>query len=254
MQIDGSTFIISGASSRLGAAVARMIVDEGGRVGLLDLDEAVGKTLEAELGRSSFFHKTDVTVAAQVQRAVDVCVSRFGGLDGAVCCASAPALEGVVDESSPRALEDFAHALAVNVIGAFNVAVLAARAIARRDLDEDGERGVIVMTAVSAVADAQSGRAARAASSAGVAGMTPSIAREFADSGIRVMTIAPGIFEAPAAEGVAPKIVEPAVRSAPAPQRLGRPTEFARLVRDICENRMLSGSVISLDGAARAPR
>ena len=162
MQIDGSAFVITGAASRFGAAVARMIVDEGGRVGLIDLDEAAGKKLEAELGDSDLFLKTDVAAPVEIQRGIDMCAAHFGGIDGAVCCAAARD-EPRPDETSVAGLARFADAVNVGLAGAFTVGQLAAQAIGRRDLDEDSERGVIVLSALLSVGETSAGLATRAA-------------------------------------------------------------------------------------------
>jgi NAD(P)-dependent dehydrogenase (short-subunit alcohol dehydrogenase family) len=250
MQIDGSAFVISGAASRVGTAVARMIVDEGGRVGLIDLDEAAGRKLEAELGGSGVFHKADVAIPAEVERAIDVCIARFGGVDGAICCALQASGEKGREEPSGAALGRFAEALTVGLIGVFNVAQLAARAIGRRGLDEEGERGVIVMSALSTSDDAPSGRAAQAVVSAGVAAMAAPIAREWAPRGVRVVAIAGGRLEPAVPADVAAR----APGALPAAPCAARPIELARLVRELCENRMMNGSVVFIDGAGSSAR
>lgn len=252
MQIAGNTFIVTGGSSGLGAATARMVVAGGGNVVIADLNDS---GLAAELGDRAGFVRTDVTSEADAQGAVDTAISRFGSLHGLANCAGIVIGEKVVGKSAPHRLDTFAKVIGVNLIGAFNMIRVAAQAMSANEPGEDGERGVIVNTASIAAFDGQIGQAAYAASKAGVAGMTLPIARELARSGIRVVTIAPGTFETPMMAGMAPEVRESLGKLVPFPSRLGMPAEFAALVKHICENRMLNGEVIRLDGALRmAPR
>ncbi len=248
MQIAGNTFLVTGGSSGLGAATARMVVAGGGNAVLADVNDS---GLAQELGDHALFLKTDVTREEDAQAAVDAAVSRFGALHGLANCAGIVIGEKVVGKNGPHRLDSFAKVIGVNLIGAFNMIRVAAQAMSANQPGDDGERGVIVSTASIAAFDGQIGQAAYAASKAGVAGMTLPIARELARLGIRIVTIAPGTFETPMMAGMAPEVRESLGKLVPFPSRLGVPAEFAALVRHICENRMLNGEVIRLDGALR---
>ncbi|RJF88063.1 SDR family NAD(P)-dependent oxidoreductase [Oleomonas cavernae] len=248
MQIAGNTFIVTGGSSGLGAATARMVVAGGGNAVIADVNDS---GLAVELGERAVFVRTDVTSEGDAQAVVDTAISRFGTLHGLANCAGIVIGEKVVGKAAPHRLDSFAKVIGVNLIGAFNMIRVAAQAMSTGVAGEDGERGVIVNTASIAAFDGQIGQAAYAASKAGVAGMTLPIARELARSGIRVVTIAPGTFETPMMAGMAPEVRESLGRLVPFPSRLGVPAEFAALVKHICENRMLNGEVIRLDGALR---
>ncbi|MFO1314297.1 MAG: SDR family NAD(P)-dependent oxidoreductase [Burkholderiales bacterium] len=255
MELKGSTFIVTGGASGLGAATARMVVAGGGSVVLADLKEAEGQALAAELGRSAKFVKTDVTDEASGAAAVAAAVTAFGGLQGLVGCAGIVHAEKVVGKDAPHSLAGFARTIAVNLTGMFNMIRLAADAMCKGAPNAEGERGVIVSTASIAAFDGQMGQAAYAASKGGVVGMTLPIARDLARHGIRVVTIAPGIFETPMMAGLPPDVQQALGRMVPFPPRLGRPPEFASLVAEIVRNPMLNGEVIRLDGAIRmAPR
>jgi NAD(P)-dependent dehydrogenase (short-subunit alcohol dehydrogenase family) len=251
MQLKGSTIIVTGGASGLGAAVSRMIAAEGGRVVVADLKEAEGNALAAELGAAARFVKTDVTEEASGQRAIAAAVEGFGGLQGLVNCAGIVHGEKVVGKDGPHTLAGFARAININLIGSFNLTRLAADVMAKAAPNDEGERGVIVYTASVAAFDGQIGQAAYAASKAGVVGMTLPIARELARYGIRAMTIAPGIFETPMMGQIPADIAAALGKMVPFPPRLGRPAEFASLVREIFGNVMLNGEVIRLDGAIR---
>ncbi len=256
MRIDGKVFLITGASSGLGAATARTLVSEGARLVLADVNAEGVEQLAADLGDAAVAQVTDVTDEAAVQAAVAKARSAFGGLNGAVNCAGIVHGERVLNrDGEPHALDSFARAVQINLVGTFNVVRLAAQAIATADPDAEGERGVIINTASVAAFDGQVGQEAYSASKAGVAGMTLPLARDLADRGIRVMTIAPGIFETPMMASLPEKVRTSLGEQTPFPPRLGRPEEYAALVRHICENVMLNGEVIRLDGAIRmAPR
>ncbi len=255
MELKGSTFIVTGGASGLGAATARMVVAGGGSVVLADLKEAEGQALAAELGRYAKFVKTDVTDEASGAAAVAAAVTAFGGLQGLVGCAGIVHAEKVVGKDAPHSLAGFARTIAVNLTGMFNMIRLAADAMCKGAPNAEGERGVIVSTASIAAFDGQMGQAAYAASKGGVVGMTLPIARDLARHGIRVVTIAPGIFETPMMAGLPPDVQQALGRMVPFPPRLGRPPEFASLVAEIVRNPMLNGEVIRLDGAIRmAPR
>ncbi len=251
MQIEGKAFIVTGAASGLGAATARMLRQQGAAVLLADLGDATA--LAAEIGAA--YLRTDVTSATDGQAAVDTAVRVFGGLHGLVNCAGIVVGERVAGREGPHGLESFARVIQVNLIGTFNMIRLATAAIRAMTPGADGERGVIVNTASIAAFDGQIGQAAYAASKGGVVGMTLPIARELAREGIRVMTVAPGLFETPMMQGLPADVQDALGRAVPFPPRLGRPSEFAALVRHILENTMLNGETIRLDGAVRlAPK
>ena len=255
MQLDGSTFIVTGGASGLGAATARMVVAGGGNVVIADLKDAEGHALAAELRGKARFVRTDVVDEASGKAAVAAAVDGYGGLHGVVNCAGIVHGERIVGKEGPHALASFVRAININLIGSFNLARLAADVMAKGAANAEGERGVIVFTASVAAFDGQIGQAAYSASKAGLVGMTLPIARELARHGIRVMTIAPGIFETPMGAALPAEVKESLARMVPFPPRLGRPDEFASLVREIVGNVMLNGEVIRLDGAIRmAPK
>jgi NAD(P)-dependent dehydrogenase (short-subunit alcohol dehydrogenase family) len=255
MQIRDHVFLVTGAASGLGAAVARLVAQENGRVVLADINRDAGEALASELGGTARFAQTDVTREEDGKAAVALALSAFGHLHALVNCAGIAPGEKVLGREQPHRLATFARAVEINLIGTFNMIRLAAEAIAQEAPGEDGERGVIVNTASIAAFDGQIGQAAYAASKGGVAAMTLPIARELARSGIRVVTIAPGVFETPMMTGFPEDVQKALAASVPFPARLGQPAEFAALVRHVCENRMLNGEVIRLDGALRmAPR
>jgi len=255
MQLNGNSFIVTGGASGLGAAVTRMLTAAGGRVVIADLKEAEGQALAAEAGANARFVRTDVTDEASGAAAVAAATAAFGGLHGLVNCAGIVHGEKVVGKEAPHTLAGFARTININLVGMFNMIRLAADAMAKGAPNGEGERGVIVCTASVAAFDGQIGQAAYAASKAGIVGMTLPIARELARYGIRVMTVAPGIFETPMMGQVPPEIAQALGKMVPFPPRLGRPAEFASLVREIFANAMLNGEVIRLDGAIRmAPK
>jgi NAD(P)-dependent dehydrogenase (short-subunit alcohol dehydrogenase family) len=255
MQLSGSTFLVTGGASGLGEATARMAVDGGARVVIADVNDAAGEALANALGGAARFVRTDVTDEASAEACVQAALDAFGGVHALVNCAGIVHGERVVGKEGPHALATFVRAVNINLVGTFNLTRLAASAMTRNPPNEGGERGVIVNTASVAAFDGQIGQAAYSASKAGVAGMTLPLARELARSGIRVMTIAPGIFETPMMASLAPDVQQALGRMVPFPPRLGRPSEFASLVREIVVNPMLNGEVIRLDGAIRmAPK
>jgi NAD(P)-dependent dehydrogenase (short-subunit alcohol dehydrogenase family) len=251
MQIKDKVFVVTGGGSGLGAAVARQLAAEGGRVVLADVNVAAGEAVAAELGASARFIATDVTNDGQGQAAVACALKNFGHLNGLVNCAGVAPAEKILGREGPHHLASFAKAVNINLIGSFNMLRLAAAAIAREEPGVDGERGVIVNTASVAAYDGQIGQAAYAASKAAIVGLTLPAARELARYGIRVVTIAPGIFETPMMAGMPQEVQDSLGKSVPFPSRLGRPAEYAALVKHICENTMLNGEVIRLDGALR---
>ncbi|EKS9916097.1 3-hydroxyacyl-CoA dehydrogenase [Burkholderia multivorans] len=255
MKIKDRVFLITGAGSGLGAAVARMVVAEGGKAMLLDVNGDALASVAHELGAAARLLKTDVTSEADGQAAIAAASDAFGRIDGLVNCAGVAPGEKVVGRDGPHSLERFTRAVSINLVGTFNMIRLAAEAMSKQDADAEGERGVIVNTASVAAFDGQIGQAAYAASKGGVVGMTLPIARELARFGIRVVTIAPGIFATPMMAAMPQEVQDALGKSVPFPPRLGRPEEFAALVRHIAENTMLNGEVIRLDGALRmAPR
>lgn len=238
----------------MGEATARMIVKRGGCVVLADINPE-GSTIAGELGSSAYFISTDVTQEADGIRAVAAAKESFGALHGLVNCAGIAPSERIAGKNGPHSLESFTRAITINLVGTFNMLRLAANAMMSNEPMADGERGVIINTASIAAFEGQVGQAAYAASKAGVAGMTLPAARELARFGIRVMTIAPGLFMTPMMAGFSPAVQESLAQTVLFPPRLGRPEEFAALVATICEQTMLNGETIRLDGALRmAPK
>ncbi|WP_449045551.1 SDR family NAD(P)-dependent oxidoreductase [Paracoccus versutus] len=255
MQIENGVFVITGAGSGLGAAVARMAVGAGARAVLLDVNAEAGAAMAAELGAAARFVRTDVTSGPEGEAAIAAALEAFGRIDVAVNCAGVAPGEKIVGREGSHGLESFARAIQINLVGTFNMLRLAADAMAKNAPGEGGERGVIVNTASIAAYDGQIGQAAYAASKGGVAALTLPAARELARHGIRVMTIAPGIFATPMMAGLPQEVQDSLGANVPFPPRLGNPAEYAALVRHIVENQMLNGEVIRLDGALRmAPK
>lgn len=251
MQLAGSVAMITGGASGLGAATARLFGGAGARLALCDLNTEAGNALAAELGNNGLFVKTDVTRSEDIQAALTQVQERFGGLHIVVNCAGIATAERVVGRQGPLPLERFAHVIQVNLIGTFNVIRLAAVLMMQNTPNAEGERGVIINTASVAAFEGQIGQPAYAASKAGVAGLTLPIAREFATHGMRVMAIAPGVFDTPMVAGLPEPARQALSAAVPFPKRLGRPDEYAALARHIVENAMLNGETIRLDGALR---
>jgi NAD(P)-dependent dehydrogenase (short-subunit alcohol dehydrogenase family) len=255
LRVDGRTFLVTGGASGLGGATVRGLVGAGASVVILDLNSSSGEALAAELGPRARFAKADVTSEADVQAALALARDAFGGVQGVVNAAGIGTAEKVLGKNGPHALELFERTLRINLVGSFNVIRLAAAAMAAQEPTDTGERGVIVNTASAAAFDGQIGQAAYAASKGGIVAMTLPIARELARNGIRVVTIAPGLFDTPLLAGLPEAARLSLGQQVPFPSRLGRPDEYAALVRHILENEMLNGEVIRLDGALRmAPR
>lgn len=255
MELYSKTFLITGGGSGLGAGTARLFVESGANVIVADLNTETGQQVAAELGDQARFVQTDVTSAESVQQAVDLALEAFGGLHGAVNCAGIAIAERVVGREAMHDLGRFAKVVEVNLIGTFNVIRLAAAVMTQTEPTAGGERGVIVNTASVAAFDGQIGQAAYSASKGGVVSMTLPIARELARFGIRVVTIAPGIFDTPMLAGLPEAARESLAKQVPFPPRLGQSAEYAALVKHIIENEMLNGEVIRLDGGIRmAPR
>ena len=248
MQIDKQVFIITGGASGLGAATARMIVANGGQVVLADVQTELGTRLATELGGQ--FVQCDVTSEVDGQAAVQTATA-LGTLRGLINCAGvAPAVK-TVGRDGPHPLAVFQRTVNINLVGTFNMARLAAEAIAKTEPGDSGERGVIINTASVAAFDGQIGQTAYGSSKAAVVGLTLPMARDLARSGIRVMTIAPGIFETPMLLGMPAEVQDALGKMVPFPSRLGRPSEYAQLAKAIIENPMLNGETIRLDGAIR---
>jgi NAD(P)-dependent dehydrogenase (short-subunit alcohol dehydrogenase family) len=255
MRLEGRTVVVTGGASGLGGATVDMIVAAGGRAVIVDINEQTGAAKAAQHGTSAHFVKTDVTSDAEMQRAVDAGVKTFGAIHGLVCAAGIAVAERVLPKEGVQPLAHFTRTITINLIGTFNAIRLAAAAMAENEPNDAGERGVIVATASVAAYDGQIGQAAYSASKGGIVGMTLPIAREFARMGVRVMAIAPGTFDTPLLAGLPQAARESLAQQVPFPSRLGRPEEYAALVRHIFENEMLNGEVIRLDGAIRmAPK
>ncbi len=252
MNYENRTFLVTGGSSGLGGATASMLVEKGANVVILDINEETGKAKEAELGANSRFVKTDVTSEADVMAAVEVAKNTFTGIHGVVNAAGIAVMGKVLDrEGNPHPLDSFARGININLVGTFNVLRLAAQVMAKNEPTEDGERGVIINTASVAAFEGQIGQASYSASKAGVVGMALPIARELARYGIRICTIAPGIFATPMLSEVSDEIRDSLGKLVPFPARLGKPSEFAFMAGHIIENVVLNGEVIRLDGAIR---
>ena len=254
MRLDGKVALVSGGASGLGRGAIEALHEGGASVVILDLPASAGEELVGSLGDRAAFAAGDVTSEADVEHAVELASTRFGGLHVAVNCAGIGRAGRVVGREGPLPLEAFEAVIRVNLVGTFNVLRLAAAAMVTNPPD-NGECGVIVNTASIAAFDGQVGQAAYAASKGGVVAMTLPIARELAGRLVRVMTIAPGTFDTPMLHGLPDEAVKALAAAIPHPSRLGRPSEFGALVRHIVENPMLNGEVIRLDGALRmAPR
>jgi NAD(P)-dependent dehydrogenase (short-subunit alcohol dehydrogenase family) len=251
MQLAGMVAMITGGASGLGAATARLFSGAGAKLALCDLNVQAGNALAAELGSNELFVQTDVTKSEDIQNVLTQVQERFGRLHIVVNCAGIATAERVIGRQGPLPLERFERVIQVNLIGTFNVIRLAAGLMMQNTPNAEGERGVIINTASVAAFEGQIGQPAYTASKAGVAGMTLPIAREFAAHGIRVVAIAPGVFDTPMVAGL-PEPAQQALSAAiPFPKRLGRPDEYAALARHIVENVMLNGETIRLDGALR---
>lgn len=251
MELTHKTILVTGGASGLGAACVRLLTQAGASAIIADLNNEIGTALADELGTATTFVQTNVTDESSVKKALQAAIENFGSLHVVINCAGIGAAERVLGKNGPSSLEAFSKVINVNLIGTFNVIRLAAAIMSENKPDSEGERGVIINTASVAAFDGQIGQAAYSASKGGIVGMTLPIAREFARFGIRVMTIAPGLFDTP----LLGSLPEPARISlgqqVPFPPRLGRPAEYAALAKHIIENTMLNGEVIRLDGAIR---
>jgi NAD(P)-dependent dehydrogenase (short-subunit alcohol dehydrogenase family) len=254
VELAGKTFLITGGSSGLGEACVRAFTAAGANAVICDVSER-GRELAAEIGPHVRYARTDVTDAGAVAQAIALATETFGALHGAINCAGIATAERTIGREGPQPLEHFTKVVTVNLIGTFNVIRLVGAEMIKRPVEAGEDRGVIVCTASVAAYDGQIGQAAYASSKAGVVGLTLPVAREFAQHQIRVVSIAPGIFDTPMLAGLPQAARESLGKQNPFPSRLGRPAEYAALARHIVENQMLNGEVIRLDGALRmAPR
>jgi NAD(P)-dependent dehydrogenase (short-subunit alcohol dehydrogenase family) len=249
MQVKGNTFFVTGGSSGLGAGTAERLAANGAHVVIADVNEELGEATAKRVG--GLFAHTDVTDASSVERALAAATHRYGSIQGVVNCAGILIGRKTLSSRGAHDLESFAKIIHVNLIGTFNVIRLAAVVMAENQPGEDGERGVIINTASIAAFDGQIGQAAYSASKGGVAGMTLPIARDLAGYGIRVVTIAPGVFKTPMVSGMPDEVQESLAKQIPFPSRLGTPEDYAFLAQHVIENRMLNAEIIRLDGAIR---
>ena len=251
MKIAGNTFLITGGASGLGEATTRMIVENGGNAVVLDINSEKGLNLVKELGEATLFQKTDISSEEEVLSALDASIQKYGSISGLINCAGLGPAQRILGRTGVHELSFFQKIININLVGSFNTLRLAADKIQHNLPNEEGERGVIINTASVAAFEGQIGQAAYSASKGGIVSMTLPIARELARVGIRVMTIAPGIFETPLLAGYTQEVRDSLGSQVPFPSRLGRPSEYAFLVKHILENVMLNGEVIRLDGSIR---
>jgi len=251
MDLNGKTFIVTGGGSGLGAATARLFAESGANVVVADLNEENANKVAGEIGDKGRGIKCDVTEADQVTAAIELAQKEFGGLNGAVNCAGIGSAMRTTSKSGPFDLDMFKFVVNVNLIGTFNVIRLVSTAISENEPDPNGERGVFINTASVAAFEGQIGQAAYSASKGGIVGMTLPIARDLAKLGMRVVTIAPGLFNTPLLAALPDDVKASLGAQVPFPSRLGEPEEFATLAKQIVENTMLNGETIRLDGAIR---
>ena len=251
MNLNNKVFIVTGGASGLGLATAKLIIENEGFALIADVNEEAGEIVQKILGKHAQFIRTDVSDEVSVQNAIDCAIKQFGSLNGVVNCAGIAPAERILGRACIHALESFSKVIQINLIGTFNVIRLVSNVLQNNIPTEDGERGIIINTASVAAFDGQIGQAAYSASKGGVVAMTLPIARELARFGIRVMTIAPGIFETPMLMNMSEEVRTSLGQQVPFPSRLGKPNEYAALVKHIIENQMLNGEVIRLDGAIR---
>lgn len=251
MQIEGKTFLVTGGASGLGGATARLLASSGGDVVIADLNAEKGEALAKEIGAR--FVSCNVVEEDDVKTAIARALETSGSMSGAINCAGIGVAEKTVGKDGPHSLASFKRVIEINLIGAFNVIRLAAAQMTAQEPGQTGERGVLINTASIAAYDGQIGQAAYSASKGGIVGMTLPIARDLARSGVRVVTIAPGLFDTPLLAGLPEDVKKVLGQQVPFPSRLGNPAEYASLVKHILENEMLNGEVIRLDGALRMP-
>jgi NAD(P)-dependent dehydrogenase (short-subunit alcohol dehydrogenase family) len=251
MNVKNNVAVVTGGASGLGEACVRNLLSGGAKIAILDFAADRGEKIAAELGKDVIFAQTDVADDAGVRGAIDKTVKAFGAINIVINCAGGAVPMKVLSKKGPMPLAAFNRTIQINLVGTFNVIRLAVEQMVKNQPDADGEKGVIINTSSAAAFDGQIGQADYSASKGGIVAMTLPIARECADYGIRVMTIAPGLFDTPLLHGLPEAAREALGKMVPFPQRLGQPAEFASLVRHIIENRMLNGEVIRLDGAIR---
>jgi len=251
MELANTGVLVTGGASGLGAACVRLLAQAGAKVVIADLNSELGTALATEIGSSALFFKTNVVEEESTQAAIKAAVDHCGSLHVVINCAGIGVAEKTVSKRGPHALANFTKVINVNLIGTFNVIRLAATSMAENQPNQEGERGVIINTASVAAFDGQIGQAAYSASKGGIVGMTLPIARDLASYGIRVMTIAPGLFDTPLLAGLPEPARISLGQQVPFPPRLGRPSEYALLAKQIIENPMLNGTTIRLDGAIR---
>jgi len=251
MELRDSIAIVTGGASGLGEACCRLFVENGAKVVILDVGEDRGKQMADELGDSALFVKTDVTDGASVQKAVDAAVKNFGTIHITVNCAGIGIPAKVLGKEGPMDMDAFEKVVRVNLTGTVNVIRLAAAQMAKNEPNQEGERGVVINTSSIAAWEGQIGQTSYSASKARITGIPLPMAREFAELGIRVVTIAPGLFDTPMLRGLSEKVRASLAKAVPFPSRFGRPVEYAMLARHIIENPMLNGSTIRLDAALR---
>lgn len=251
MEIKGKTALVSGGASGLGEAAVRMVVEEGGNAVIVDINEEKGSRLVAEMGDRVVFVKTDVTNEDDVNSAINIVRERFDAVHFLINCAGSGIAVRTVSKKGPHDLNSFQWLINLNLIGTFNTASKAAFEMTKNETDENGERGVIINIASTAAFEGQVGQAAYSASKAGVVGMTLPMARDLASLGIRIMTIAPGLFLTPLTKLLPDEKLEGLNDLVPFPKRMGKTEEFSALVRDIIKNPYLNGETIRLDGALR---
>ena len=251
MKLKNVKAIITGGISGLGLACARKIISDGGQVALFDINEEAAQNVLDELGQRASFYKTDVSNESNVEQSCEQANKTMKGLNAAINCAGVLSAGRVLGREAPMATDYFSKAIMINLIGSFNISKTAANIMQDNEADDDGQRGVIINTASIAAYEGQIGQAAYSASKAGIVGMTLPMAREFTRIGVRVMTIAPGVFMTPMVSGMPEHVKEALGAAVPFPSRLGKPAEFADTMAHIVENTYLNGSVIRLDGAIR---
>jgi 3-hydroxyacyl-CoA dehydrogenase/3-hydroxy-2-methylbutyryl-CoA dehydrogenase len=249
--INETVAVVTGGASGLGEATVRNIIKNGGKAVIFDLSEEKGGMLVGELGDSVLFVKTDVTSEESVQAGLNRVIEKFGAINTVVNCAGIAIAEKVIGKRGTHELKAFSKVVAVNLIGTFNVIRLAAEKMVNNEVNEEGERGVIINTASVAAFEGQIGQAAYSASKGGIVGMTLPIARDLASYGIRVVSIAPGLFHTPMFDSLPEEARVSLGKTVPFPSRLGYPEEYAKLAESIITNPMLNGETIRLDGAIR---
>lgn len=251
MEIEGKVIIVTGGASGLGEACVRSLVNDGAKAAILDFDKERGMQIADELGNAVIFCKTDVVDEKSVQSAIEKTLASFGAIHVAINCAGIATPAKVIGKKGPMTAEVFTRIIQINLIGTMNVIRLAAEKMRGNTPNEDGEKGVIINTASIAAFEGQIGQAGYSASKAAIVGMTLPVAREFADYGIRVLTIAPGLFETPMLAGLPEKAKASLLQNIPFPKRLAKPSEFAQLARHIIGNPILNGETIRLDSCIR---